>query len=152
SGACLDLLYSLLLSCDLQLSDTKGVAADLGPGSFTGVRVGVTLAKTLAFTLEVSCYGADAFNLIGPGIVAVPSKKGEFFVRLPGLEPERQRDVPPGARGYGVGFAAADYPHASAFGALLKQLHPVPPERLNPVYLIEPSISQPKSPYRMREA
>ena len=38
----------LIKKCGLQLSDVTAVAASRGPGSFTGIRIGVTTARTLA--------------------------------------------------------------------------------------------------------
>jgi len=57
-----------LRKADLQLEDIQGFGVGLGPGSWTGIRVGVTVAKILAYstnkpvcgvpTLEVLAYGA----------------------------------------------------------------------------------------------
>jgi hypothetical protein len=147
SGACLAMLDDLLEATGRALKEATLFAADIGPGSFTGVRVGVTLAKTLAYLHGTLTTGTDAFDLISPdGPVAIPSRKGEFFVRRPGEPPVRTQDpLPSGVFGYG--FGDDSFPLASGFARLIRALPRFEPERLNPAYLIEPSISQPKKPY-----
>lgn len=132
----------------MQLEDAKLFAADLGPGSFTGVRVGVTLAKTLAHLVGAETYGATAFDLIDPdGVVVLPSKRGEWFVRRPGQDPIRvdQLDDAVG-KGYGSDLCEPNFPTAEGFSKLLIP-EPLPPEKLVPAYLIPPSISTPKKPF-----
>jgi len=148
SGACFRQLAALLEETGLRLEDGELFAADLGPGSFTGVKVAVTIAKTLAYSKGKRVVGADSFDLIDPsGVVALPSKRGEFFVRTPGAEPIRTPDLPEGAfTGFGPGIEPEIYPHAARFGVLLPGLTPMEAERLVPNYLIEPSISKPKAP------
>jgi hypothetical protein len=126
-----------------QVSQTTLFLADLGPGSFTGVRVGVVLAKTLGYAFGVPVGGADAFDLIDTdNVVALPSRKGEFFVRIPGKEPFQTEIAPEGAVGYG--FEPRTPPDAKRFDALLFDIEPRSAIEFMPKYLIEPSISIPK--------
>lgn len=146
SEACLVLLEKLKPTLD----DVEMFAADLGPGSFTGVRVGVTIAKTFAYAQGVKAAGANAFDLIDPAaVVGLPSKKHECFVRVPGREPVRLAERPTGQIvGYGPWFEGEEtFPDARRFATLIPTLKPVEPEALVPEYLIEPSITLPKKPY-----
>lgn len=149
SGACLSLLEDGFRQIGKELSDVTLFLSDLGPGSFTGVRVGVTLAKTLAFAVGAKAGGSSAFDLIDPhGVVVLPSKRGEWFVRRPGQQPERGASLPAEEFvGFGPGIDLPIYPDAVRFSALVANLGPVEPEALLPLYLIEPSISTPKKPY-----
>lgn len=149
SGTCLKQLESGLAETGLDLAQVSLFAADLGPGSFTGVRVGIVLAKTLAYANGKLCVGADAFDLVAPDqVVVFPSRKGEFFVREPGQAPVRQIELPEGSF-VGFGYGGPDRPpEAARFGHLLDRLKAVPAEELVPAYLIDPSISIPKKPYK----
>lgn len=48
------MLDELLKRNGLSVHDLKEILAVNGPGSFTGVRLGITIAKTLAYTLNIS--------------------------------------------------------------------------------------------------
>jgi tRNA threonylcarbamoyladenosine biosynthesis protein TsaB len=133
------------------LGEVSWFVADLGPGSFTGVRVGVTVAKTLAFAAGAKCAGLNSFDLISQEkAVAIPSKKGEYFVRRPGMSPVRLTDPPDlDLVGYGPWFEGSEtFPNAAAFAGI--RLRPISPEFLAPEYLTDPSITPPKTPYADR--
>ncbi len=148
SSACLELLDSILQKSNCSLADVTVFVSDLGPGSFTGVKVAVTLVKTFAFVSKANCAGVTSFDLIDPkGTVVFPSKKGEWFVRRPGEEALRVSQLPQELfAGFGPGIEEPKYPHASMVSLQLSNLTEVEPEKLVPLYLIEPSISSPKRP------
>ena len=52
----------LLKQCGLTPKDVTHVAVAAGPGSFTGVRIGVAAAKGFAWGLELPCYGVSTLE------------------------------------------------------------------------------------------
>ncbi|MHB8635017.1 MAG: tRNA (adenosine(37)-N6)-threonylcarbamoyltransferase complex dimerization subunit type 1 TsaB [Fimbriimonadaceae bacterium] len=150
SSALPKLLATGLHACNMGLGNAARFAVDLGPGSFTGVRVGVVFAKALAFGQAVRVGGATSFDLIDPRReVFVPSRQGERFLRIPGQAPVRTSNLPPNAIGYEFGIGGT-YPTASAFGPLVHELFWDDAASLLPGYVSEPSVSLPKQPYAER--
>ncbi len=143
---CIGLLDEGLTEIGARLEDVKLFVADVGPGGFTAVRVGITLCKTFAWNFSVGCAGRDAFNLISPDdAVAIPAGKQEWLLRVPGDEPRRVREIPVGTVGYGIPGACL-YPSAFRLASFADQLRVVAPHELAPLYMAEPSISLPKRP------
>ena len=149
SGACLRMLNDLLGKSGLSLDHAELFLSDLGPGSFTGVKVGVTLAKTFALARGTLAGGANSFDLIDPNAtVVLPSKRGEWFIRRPHESPMRTTELPrEKIKGYGPSIEDPQYPKAENFSHLIASVRRIKPELLVPEYLMEPAISQPKKPY-----
>jgi hypothetical protein len=138
----------LLATLPNGLEDVEAVIADVGPGSFTGVRVGVTFAKAVAWAQSLPVAGVDSFDLIDPaGLVAVPCRKKQYLLREPGQEPSVVDAPPPGCVGYGETFALPRHPDAANVCKVLAKLELTDPERLVPRYVLEPGISTPRRPY-----
>jgi len=49
---------------DRQVSEIDLIAVAKGPGSYTGVRIGVTVAKTLAWTLNIPLVGVSSLEVL----------------------------------------------------------------------------------------
>jgi tRNA threonylcarbamoyl adenosine modification protein YeaZ len=85
------LLEKLLADACIKTQDLTAIGAITGPGSFTGIRVGLSLAQGLADGLGVPAYGIDAFaaleTLEARGekleniIFVLESKREELFVK-----------------------------------------------------------------------
>ncbi|UOB20260.1 tRNA (adenosine(37)-N6)-threonylcarbamoyltransferase complex dimerization subunit type 1 TsaB [Macrococcus armenti] len=53
-------IESLLKYTGLTMKDIEGITVAHGPGSYTGLRIGVTAAKTLAYTLDIPLYSVSS--------------------------------------------------------------------------------------------
>jgi tRNA threonylcarbamoyladenosine biosynthesis protein TsaB len=61
------MIQELIQSAGMKLSDLSGLAVGVGPGSYTGVRIGVTAAKTLAWTLKLPLIGVSSLEAMALG-------------------------------------------------------------------------------------
>jgi len=89
SSKLLSRIDAMLKSEGVALKDLTGVAVGLGPGSFTGLRVGVTTAKTLAMALDIPLYGFETFHAYaviagnqGVALVVAPSRRNEVYAQF----------------------------------------------------------------------
>lgn len=64
-------LAALLESQNKKLEDIQGVVCFQGPGSFTGLRIGLTVGNALAYGLSVPVKGAMGDDWIKQGITAL---------------------------------------------------------------------------------
>lgn len=58
----------LLKICGMTPGDVDAVAVAAGPGSFTGVRIGVAAAKGFAWGGEIPCYGVSTLEAMALGL------------------------------------------------------------------------------------
>jgi tRNA threonylcarbamoyl adenosine modification protein YeaZ len=70
----LPLIESILGEQKLKLSDITEIRVAVGPGSFTGLRVGATVANTLAYLLNIPVNGLPA-GKAGKRTLVIPSYK-----------------------------------------------------------------------------
>lgn len=58
----MELIESVLLKSQTKYQDLKRIGVTIGPGSFTGVRVGMSVARGLALSLNVSVVGVSTLD------------------------------------------------------------------------------------------
>jgi tRNA threonylcarbamoyladenosine biosynthesis protein TsaB len=61
-------IHTLLKDCDLVPADLTKIVVAKGPGSYTGVRIGVTIAKTLAWALNIPLVGISSLEILASGV------------------------------------------------------------------------------------
>lgn len=64
SEGILPLLDSLLKKASIKIDAIKEIFCCRGPGSFTGVRIGISLAQGLALGLGIKCYGISTLDIM----------------------------------------------------------------------------------------
>ena len=81
-------VVSMLKDVGMEVKDVEALGVSLGPGSFTGLRIGVTTAKMLAQTLDLPIVGivtldllAHQFDYLSSALVCplVKVRKGEVY-------------------------------------------------------------------------
>ncbi len=81
-------IQQMLTTHKKQLSDLEGLVVYKGPGSFTGLRIGMTVADTLSYALNIPIVSATTEEWIALGIERLLNKENEV-IALPeyGQEP-----------------------------------------------------------------
>ncbi len=59
SQVLLPLIKKLLEKNNINFKDLKGIEVELGPGSFTGLKIGASVANALGFSLNIPVNGKD---------------------------------------------------------------------------------------------
>ncbi len=161
----LPLVQRVLAAAGVRPADLTQVVVGVGPGPFTGLRVGVAAAVTLAEALGVGVRGVCSLDVVarhwagsdaGPGgdfaVVADARRKEVYWARYAAdgtrLEgpfvtaPDRVPDLPlagPGATLTGRGCAGPDHVDAGLMAAAAD----LPDAGLEPLYLRRPDAEVP---------
>jgi len=165
-------ITSCLSEAGLVRQDLTAVVVGVGPGPYTGLRVGVVTARTLGLALEIPVYGvcsldamAHASGLCGLFVVTSDARRKELFWatydeagRLDGPHVDRPTSVPTDRPIVGAGPSL--YP--DVFGAGVRPLYPlaadlarvVAGERAElvdpePIYLRRPDAVTPGPPKKV---
>jgi tRNA threonylcarbamoyladenosine biosynthesis protein TsaB len=84
AAAILDGADRLLRNAGAEPSDLARIAVGTGPGSFTGVRIGLAAARGLAFALSIPVAGVSTLEALAAGapgaLPVIDAKRREVFV------------------------------------------------------------------------
>lgn len=81
-------IKSILSKSNLKIYDIDSIVVLNGPGSFTGIRVGVTIAKTICWTLSKKLYQLNNLEALKVGInndvviSVIPDKSSNSYVGI----------------------------------------------------------------------
>lgn len=85
--ALIPMIQDILIKANLSPSDIHQLAVTLGPGSFTGVRIGMATARGMALALNIPVFGtttleASALQTTGKVLSVLDTKRGDFYTQL----------------------------------------------------------------------
>jgi tRNA threonylcarbamoyladenosine biosynthesis protein TsaB len=80
----------ILSEADLTFQDLKGIAVTTGPGSFTGLRIGITTAKTLAHVSGKPLVGVPTLDVLAANVPhatglicsVLDARRGEIYAAV----------------------------------------------------------------------
>jgi tRNA threonylcarbamoyl adenosine modification protein YeaZ len=148
----------LVREAGLEPAAIEGVVVGTGPGSFTGMRVGLATARGLALALGVPVAGVSTLAAYAGGTPVIDARRGEVFTDGPrvaapaDLDVRGQRLVGDGAVRYRSVFEAGgaevppddDRAHRPAAGLLVPRATSFGPvEEIEPLYLRAPDAREP---------
>jgi tRNA threonylcarbamoyl adenosine modification protein YeaZ len=172
-------LAPLIARClDDRTPDELGaIVAGVGPGPYTGLRVGLVTAAVMSDTLGIPTYGVCSLDGIGAGedglLVAADARRREVYwatyrngARADGPDVARAADVPrdgltamagAGARLYadvlGLPLQDRDFPEPGRLAECARDritTH-APSEQLRPLYLRRPDATIPAAPKQVSQ-
>ncbi len=74
------LIEQVMSEAGIVRQDLTAIAVGVGPGPFTGLRVGLVTARTLAYVLEIPVYGVCSLDALAVEAVDTGAVTGEFVV------------------------------------------------------------------------
>lgn len=145
------MIDAIIKKSGLTLRDISRIAVTCGPGSFTGVRIGLTTARTLGMALNKPVFGMSTLDLLSKStdadLVIIDTKRGDFYGQVKGEQPRiwSQDEV----NSFNGLIAQDAMPDVGLLARIAGDVHLpenfVTAEAPQPVYLRGAEVSQPKN-------
>jgi tRNA threonylcarbamoyladenosine biosynthesis protein TsaB len=80
------LIEEILIKNELVLKDIQGIMVGIGPGSYTGVRIGVAIAKMIGYLNEILIYSFSSLALLATAsdaeniVAIIDARRGNAFL------------------------------------------------------------------------
>lgn len=106
SEALIPMVQAVMAEGGLDFPDLDLIAVTVGPGAFTGLRIGLAAARALALAADLPCLGVTTLEAVaaaaGPGeaplLVALETKRTDLYVQTfapDGMPLDKPRALPP---------------------------------------------------------
>lgn len=94
----MDAIEKALSECDLKVSECDFFCAVTGPGSFTGIRIGVSTVKGFAVGTGMSAFGVTSFETLAYNtdkacLAVIDAGRGNYYAC--GFDKNKQIDIEP---------------------------------------------------------
>lgn len=80
----------LLQKASLQMKDLSAIAVSKGPGSYTGLRIGVSAAKGLCYALDIPMIANNTLGAMYHGFMAISGELSDKTLLFPMIDARRQ--------------------------------------------------------------
>jgi len=82
AASMIPIIQSILKDAGIRGQDLDAIAVSAGPGSYTGLRVGVATAKGLAYTWEKPLIAISTLQMMAQGMYAITGDENAFYVPM----------------------------------------------------------------------
>lgn len=159
------LIGDLCQECGIELRELTGIAVGVGPGPFTGLRVGVVTAATLGAVLQVPVTGVCSLDVVAAQwgadaptdfVIVADARRQELYWaryragrRVDGPAVSPPRDIPamptagPGVGVYELAGDCSGGPRVLDAGFLAAHVEQFPDAGMEPLYLRRPDADIP---------
>lgn len=110
------LVISMLRDSNIERTQLEGIAVAVGPGSFTGIRIGVATARGLAQGLNIPLLGVNTLEALAGTAMCYPT------LICPLLDARREQVYTAVYRGGAAGLELVEKPQALALAELARRL------------------------------
>lgn len=76
------LIEQLLQHCDLKMQDVNAIAVSSGPGSYTGLRIGLSTAKGLCYALGIPLISVSSLDSMTTQVLSFHTSDQSIFIPL----------------------------------------------------------------------
>jgi tRNA threonylcarbamoyladenosine biosynthesis protein TsaB len=88
-------IKELLKNDNKKMDDIEGIVVFKGPGSFTGLRIGITVANALAYSLTVPVVASEDPQWLEAGLARLQANENETvampeYGALPHITPQKR--------------------------------------------------------------
>lgn len=156
------LIEKALHNADIKVDDINGIAVGIGPGSYTGIRVGLAIIQGWYARREVKVYPIPSYHVLvqrawedgirGEIVIAIDAQRGQYYMARFSIESNGWHqlcnlqliDVSSllsyqlplyGPNPLNVPFYHKLYPSASSLLSLALITPPTSPQNIEPIYL-----------------